>query len=124
MKPFLWKTGLLSIILAIAYYLIENQSGYNVHIPLFSIILVFFYLTTNFVHLLLFRFTEKNIRKFNPAFLGLNMIKMFVYFLLALVYLWFYREYARDFLIALFIIYALFSILEIRELTRILKLKK
>lgn len=124
MKPFLLKTTLLSILLILAYYLLDNQLNHSFRVPLIELIVIFFFISTNIVHYLLFRLTERNMRKFNPAFLGFNMIKMMIYFLAALVYLWFNREYARDFLIALFIVYAAFSILEILEISRLVKRKK
>ncbi|WP_170154569.1 hypothetical protein [Mangrovibacterium diazotrophicum] len=49
---------------------------------------------------------------------------MFIYFIAVLAYLWFYRDYALEFLISFFIVYVCFSVLEVIEVTRIVKRKK
>lgn len=123
MKGFIIKTLSLSLGLIIVKYISLRYLFPNAQIPLFILIVIFFFAVTNFVHYHLLRITEKNVRKFNTHFLGMNMIKMFVYFLVALIYLWFYREFAKEFLISLFIIYAGYSAIEVIELTRIVKQK-
>ena len=124
MKRFLLKSGILAIVLILSEYILESQVDSKINIPLFPFLVIFFWSVTTIVHYLLFRLSEKNVRRFNPAFLGLNMLKMIIYFILALVYLWFYPDYALNFLAGLFTTYATFSFLEIREISNIVKRKK
>lgn len=124
MKPFLLKSGILAIVLIITEYILQKQVNPNINIPLFPFLVIFFWGVTNIIHYLLFRLSEKNVRRFNPAFMGLNMIKMLIYFIFALAYLWFYREHAVNFIIGLFILYTTFSFLEIREISNVVKRKK
>ena len=124
MKRFLIKTGLCSIILVLVEVFITYHVFPAFKTPYFIVMVIFFFMVTNMVHYQLLRIMRKNVRQFNPWFLGLNMAKMFVYFLFALTYLWFFREYAKGFLMSLFITYASFSILEIIEIIPIVKRKK
>lgn len=124
MKAFLIKTGVLAIALILIEYLLETTANSSIHIPLFPFLVTFFWGVTNIIHYLLLRVFEKNERRFNPAFLGLNMLKMGLYFIVAAVYLWFLRKYAVHFAIGLFILYASFSFLEIREISMIVRRKK
>ncbi|WP_163716071.1 hypothetical protein [Mangrovibacterium lignilyticum] len=124
MKSFLLKTSILSVAIILTKYLLLYFVFPKSEIPLFILIVAIFFAASNFVQYLLLRTTEKNMRKFNPAFLGLSMIKMFTYLILALIYIWFYRESAKDFLVSIFVIYVSFSALEIVEITRIVKQKK
>lgn len=124
MKSFLLKSSVLGAVLILSEFLIETVANKTVHIPLFPVLVIFFWAVTNIIHSFLLKATEKNVRRFNPVFLGLNMLKMFIYLILASVYLWFFREYAVHFAIGLFFLYASFSVLEIREISKIVKQKK
>lgn len=124
MKPFLLKSSIWGAVLILAEFLLETATAKSVHIPLFPFLVIFFWGVTNIIHFLLLRTTEKNVRRFNPAFLGLNMLKMGTYLILATVYLWFFREYAVHFAVGLFFLYASFTFLEIQEISKIVKRKK
>lgn len=124
MKPFLLKSAILAIVLILAEFILENLINRTVHIPLFPFLVIFFWGVTNIIHFLLLRISEKNVRRFNPAFLGLNMLKMGIYFVLAALYLWFFKDYAVHFAVGLFMMYVSFSFLEIREISKIVKRNK
>ncbi len=123
MKRFLIQTTTLSIILILLKYLLVATIFPKAQIPLFILIVLFFFLSTNFVYYRLLNIASKNMRKFNPTFLGMGMIKMFIYLILALVYVWFYREFAKEFLISFFILYVSFSVLEVAAMLRLVKRK-
>lgn len=124
MKSFIIKTLTLAILLIGIEYLLSLYLYPNTHVPLFIVIVCFLFAVTNLIHYKLLKVAEKNVNKFNPYFLGLNMIKMFIYFIAVLTYLWFYREYAPEFLISFFVVYVCFSVLEVVEVTCIVKRKK
>ena len=124
MKSFIIKTLTLSFLLILVEYFLSLYVYPNTHVPLFIIIVCFIFAITNLIHYKLLDVAEKKMNKFNPYFLGLNMIKMFIYFIAVLIYLWFYREYALEFLISFFVVYVCFSALEVVEVTRIIKRKK
>ncbi len=124
MRSFLTKTAILSIILITSKLLAIKYLFPTSEIPYFILIVCFFFVSTNIVHFQLLRIARKNLRKFNPYFLGMNMIKLFAYFILALVYMWFNREFAKEFFVALFVIYLTFSIIEVVEILRVVKPNK
>lgn len=123
MKRFLTRITTLSIILIVLKYFLLEIVFPKVQIPYFLLVVLIFFLATNFVFYKLLTTATQNMRKFNTRFLGMSMIKMFIYLILTLVYLWFFSEFAKQFLISLFMLYISYAGLEIYEILRIVKRK-
>lgn len=123
MKRFLTRITTLSIILIVLKYFLLEIVFPKVQIPYFLLVVLIFFLATNFVFYKLLTTATQNMRKFNARFLGMSMIKMFIYLILTLVYLWFFSEFAKQFLISLFMLYISYAGLEIYEILRIVKRK-
>ncbi len=123
MKRFLARTSTLFIILSVTGYLIYSQvipQHFQVALP---ITLIFFFLATNLVHAYLLKIAEKDIPKFNAQFMGISFIKMFVYLIVGVAFAFFNRETAKIFLANFLFMYICFSVLEVYEITRVVKRK-
>jgi hypothetical protein len=123
MKSFLIKSGILGIILIAGECLLTNFVFEGKGIPYFELMVLFFYAVTNLIHFKLVRIISTNIRKFSPWFLGLNMIKMFIYIFFALGYVYTHQEHIKVFLLCLFVTYLSFTVMEIITISRIVKQK-
>jgi len=123
MKAYLIKTGAITALLIIAEYLTSTYLPSRPNVPFFTLIALFFFGVSNTIHFKLVTVVRKNINRFNPWFMGLSMLKMFVYIIFALVYLWFFKDYAKAFLISLFVTYVIFTGVEISAVTRLVKQK-
>ncbi len=124
MKRFLKRTTFLTAILFLAGYIIYTQFIPKLYNSILPFILIFFYFLTNLVHFYLLRIAGKNMRKFTAHFMATNFIKMFIYLIFAIVFVWFHREHAKVFLANFLIIYIAFSVMEVYEITRVVRQKK
>lgn len=123
MKQFIIR----SIILSIAY-LIVGGILYFQFIPqyyqnILPFILAFFFLTTNLIHAYSLRIAKKRIAKFSSQFIALSSLKMLFYLIVAVIFIVVNKEQAKLFLINYLATYVGFTILEIAEISRIVKLK-
>ena len=124
MKRFLTRTSLLGVVFLIIGYLVYYQLFTGLHFPFFPVILFFFFFITNLVHYYLLGIADKNMARFTARFMGMNFVKMFIYLVFAIVFVLFRRNQATIFLVNFLIIYIAFSILEVYEITRVVKQKK
>ena len=128
MKPlmgrFLFRTSLLSFAFILIGFFVYSHLLPDLYIPFLPVALIFLYLVTNLVHYYLLRIAGKNIAKFTARFMGMSFIKMFIYLLFAISFALFHQDQAKVFLINFLVIYFAFSILEVYEITRVVKRKK
>ena len=123
MKRFLGRTSLLfSAFLAIGYFLYFYLFP-QLYVPFSIVALIFIYFLTNLVHYFLLKIADKSINKFNALYMSLNFGKMFIYLIFAVGFVFFHREDAKIFLVNFLVFYIAFSILEIFEITRVVKSK-
>ena len=121
MKRFLVRTTTLFFILLIVGYVVYSQfipQHFEVTLP---ISLLFFFVVTNLVHAYLLRIAVKDMPKFTARFMGMNFIKMLVYLIIGVVLALLNRETAKIFLANFLFMYICFSILEVFEITRVVK---
>lgn len=86
-------------------------------------ILIFFFVTTNLVHFYLLRIAESNMPKFTARYMVLSTMKLLFYLLVAIVFFMAKSEQAKLFLINYLIGYVCFTILEVAEISYVVKLK-
>ncbi len=124
MKRFLVRTSILFFFFLISGYITYDQflpHYFEISLP---ISLLFFYAVTNLVHAYLLRIAEKDMPKFTARFMGMSFIKMFVYLIFGLVFALINRETAKVFLVNFLLMYICFSVLEVYEITQVVKRKK
>ena len=122
-KRFLIRTTMLFLFLGFAGYLIYSQiipQHYQVALP---ITLIFFFLLTNLIHAYLLKVAEKDMSKFTTRFMGMSFIKMFVYVIFGVAFALLNRETAKIFLANFLFMYICFSVLEVYEITRVVRRK-
>lgn len=123
MKRFLIRSVILTFVFLILggllYVLLVPQYYQNIFLP----ILFFFLLTTNLVHLYLLRIAENDLPKFTNRFMMISTLKMLFYLMVAIIYILANRDQAKLFIINYLLAYVGFTILEIAEISRVVKLK-
>lgn len=124
MKRFFLRTTILTVLLLLAGYITYTQIIPQHFLFILPIILIFFYLATNLVHFYLLKIADKEIRKFAPRFMAASFIKMMLYMVLGLVIAVLHREEAKVFLANFLILYLCFSIVEVYEISKVVKSKK
>ena len=123
MKRFLGRTSLLLFAFLVIGYFLYSYLFPQLYVPFSIVSLFFIYFLTNLVHYFLIKVASKSINKFNALFMSLSFGKMFIYLIFAVGFVFFYREHAKIFLVNFLIFYIAFSILEIFEITRVVKSK-
>ena len=124
MKRFVLRTGILTISLLLLFSAIYGFWFPDYYSPILLFAIVFFFAVTNGVHFYLLRILEKKIQKFNTRYMMTNFIKIVIYLTFAVVYVLFDRKIVKVFLLNYLLIYILFSIIEVYEISKIVKRKK
>jgi len=123
MKRFLIRSVLLLAVLTLIAWIIYNQIIPQHHFHPWPFILIFFFVTTNLVHLYLLRIAGSNMPKFTARYMVLSTIKLLFYLLVAIGFFMGSRDQAKLFLINYLIAYVCFTILEVAEISYVVKLK-
>ncbi len=124
MKSFLTKSLSLAALLILAGFLAIQFLPTELPFLFILLIVTFLFSLTNILHYRLLKTAEKNMRKFIPTFMGLNMLKMFIYLLAAVALILTFRQWAKEILASFLVGYLGFSLLEVIEISRILRQKK
>ena len=123
MKRFLIRSVLLSLALALIAWILYNQIIPQHVFKPWPVILIFFFITTNLVHFYLLRIAGSNMPRFTARYMVLSTVKLLFYLLVAIVFFMAQRELAKLFLINYLIGYVCFTILEVAEISYVVKLK-
>ena len=121
MKQFLIKSTILTIIiflLGIALYATVLKLYFFSALPFVAL---FFYITTNLVHLYLLKVADKTSSKFISQYMAVNFIKMFFYLAVAIVFVILDRENAKVFIANFLLIYLIYTVFEVNEFLKNIK---
>jgi len=94
------------------------------YFPHFPVIPAFLLVVTFTVHVYLIRSSENNPRKFASKYLGAMGLKMFIYLLFLVVFLFIDTAHAIPFLVSFLVTYAAFTLYEIISILNFLKKNK
>lgn len=122
-KRFLFRSTILTIgFLLIGWIIYTRVIPYD-YGKIFPFILLFFFLTTNIVHVYMLKIADKAMSKFTVRFMAMSFLKMLAYLIIGIIYVLTCTDQAKFFLINYLIIYFGFTVLEVLEISRIVKLK-
>ena len=91
------------------------------YFPYFPVIPAFLLLVTLLVHIYLVRASENDTRKFTAKYLGAMGLKMFIYLIFLIVFLFIDTTRAIPFLVSFLITYAAFTAYEVISILNYLK---
>lgn len=117
-RKFFIQLTLFSIVSLAIQLTWQHFASVHFQTNLYWVILLFFILTTAFIHVLLVKVGEKDPRKFVTYFMGMTGIKLFAYLIIILAYGLSNRETAQGFIICFLITYFLYSGFEVVTLMR------
>lgn len=118
-KGFLNSISLISAILLVISILIYFFIPKIKISPAFPFILVFMYLTTIFIFMLLAKSMENRLSKFANAYMLVNFGKLVIFAIIIVVYAVLNKEDAVSFMLTFFIYYFVFTIFEVFSLLRL-----
>ena len=118
MKQFIVKILGVSVALTITGWLVFSLFIPGYYIPVLPYMLLFFLVMTIAVHAWQLKMAKKDISKFTRSNMLVTFLKLVVYSVFAVIYIAINRENALVFIICLMIVYLIFSIIEVSELSR------
>ncbi|MCK5462568.1 MAG: hypothetical protein V3V53_11835 [Bacteroidales bacterium] len=94
------------------------------YFPHFPVIPAFLLVVTIMVHVYLIKSSENNPRKFTSKYLGAMGLKMFIYLVFLVVFLFIDTAHAVPFLVSFLVTYAAFTLYEVISILNYLKKDK
>lgn len=123
LKRFLTKTIGLTIIIAFIGWLVFSLLIPQYYLPVFPFLLGFFLIITVSVHAFQLKLAKKDMGKFARSNMLVTFFKLIIYSVFAVVYIANDPENALAFVIALMLLYFIYSFVEVVEISQISKRK-
>lgn len=128
----MFKSQRKFIITLLSISLIITVLGYGLflflipqyYFPHFPVIPAFLLLVTIMVHVYLIKSSENNPRKFTSKYLGAMGLKMFIYMIFLVIFLFIDTAHAVPFLVSFLVTYAAFTLYEVISILNYLKKDK
>jgi len=124
MKRFLVRSIIASVSLFFIGWIVYSQIVPQYYHIIFPFIIIFFFLTTNIVHFYLLKIADKSVPKFSARFMVLSTLKMFFYLVAGIGYIVISNVNVKAFLINFLAAYVIYTILEVAEISHVVKVKK
>jgi len=124
MKRFLVRSLVLALAFFVAGLILYTTVIPQYYLNILPAVLIFFFLTTNLVHAYLLRIAGKDMPKFTSHYMASGFLKMMFYLAVAIGFAIVSRGQVKPFLINYLAVYVGFTILEVAEISRVVKMKK
>ena len=118
---FLIKAGILAIILSTVSNLFLLKFSTDFLPSQFHILNLYVFGVTALVHFFLTRQAEKRAQKFINSYMLSVTAKLFVFFITMVAYAFTHKAQAKVFIVCFFILYLLYTALEVIDILRVLK---
>lgn len=120
-KRFLIKISLLTIVLALAGFVIFYFFMQSHFRPVYIFLLLFVYLFTAATQSYLIKNISADFRRFAALHTGVNLLRLFVFVIIIVIYLIFRKDDSLFFIITTLVLYFIYSIFGTLQLSRISK---
>jgi hypothetical protein len=123
-KKFIFTLLFIALIITLLGYGLLLFFIPQYYFPYFPVIPAFLLVVTVLVHVYLIKSSEKNPRKFTSKYLGAMGLKMFIYLLFLVVFLFIDTTRAVPFLVSFLVTYMVFTLYEVISILNYLKKDK
>jgi len=123
MKSFIAKSSLLTVIVLILGAILYSTLLKPFYLTILPVVVALFYVVTNLVHAYLLKISVSSGSRFTSYYLAISFTKMFFYLAVAIVYAIIYREEAKIFLVNFLLLYAVYTIFEVAEFSKVVRQK-
>ena len=120
-KKFIFKLTIVALFVLLIGWIIFSFFLQKYYLPVFPLVLAFFYLFTLFIHAYQLRLAKKDFAKFTRSNMIMTFLKLMVYSAFTVIYLANSKDNAVPFVIVVMILYVIFTMLEVSDLMRIVK---
>jgi hypothetical protein len=112
-QKFIIQLTILSLIIGVIVAILNRLFSPGIISPALPWLIALFYIVTALVHLILLRITTLNPRKFVGFFMLATTVKLMVYLIVLVVYVFFVKEGLLAFILSFFILYIIYTIFEV-----------
>jgi len=116
MKSFIIKLTVLTLVVALAGWLLFALVFPEYYLHILPFLLLFFYLVSLGIHAFLFSQAKKDVGKFTRSSMLVTIFKLFLYTTVAVVYVALNKEDAFPFVICMLLLYVVYTFFEVREI--------
>ncbi len=110
---FIIRLAIFSVIIALAGYILDYFLPEGSLTPLFPHLIILFFIITAGIHIVLLRISRMSPGKFVNYFMLVTFIKLLIYFVAVLIYVFTTTEGILQFIVAFFLLYLLFTVFEV-----------
>jgi len=111
-------TTAIIVIIALIFYSLTPSAYYT---PVFPYLLAFFIIASVVVYHFMLKAIERRPARFVNSFMLATMLKLFAYMALMITYALINREEAMAFIVTFFILYVIYTIIEVASLLKVNK---
>lgn len=119
MKKFFYKVIAISLVLAILGAIVFVFVIPQYYLPVLPFLLLFFAVTTLLLHHYQLQLAKKSMARFTSSTMLISFLKLFLYSLVAVIYIIFDTENAKVFVACLMLFYIVFTTFETVEVLKI-----
>lgn len=106
------------IVIAVSILLFSNVLS-EYYLPVFPYLLALFFIVALAIYHFMLKALEKRPARFVYMFLLTTMVKLLVYMMFMVIYALLNREEARPFIVSFFVLYVLFTVVEVVSLLKV-----
>ena len=121
LKDFLRTLIITTLIVAVISLIVFSVIPSWHYPPVYPFLLAFFFFATLTVYHFMLKALEKRPARFVNIFLLTTMLKLFAYMIFMVVYALLNREFARPFIVSFFILYIIFTVVEVVSILKVNK---
>jgi hypothetical protein len=119
---FIKITVVTTLIVVVTSVIIFTNISPWLYPPVFPFLLAFFVAATLLVYHFMLKSLEKRPARFVNVFLLTTMLKLLVYMIFMVIYALLNREYARPFIVSFFLLYIIYTVIEVVSILKVNKL--
>lgn len=119
MKKFVIHIFLISVILGLVSWLVFSKVIPQFYLPAFPFLILFFAGFTILIHYYQLKMAKKNMAKFTRSNMLVTFIKLFLYSVVAIVFIATDRNNAKVFVVYFVLLYVVFTIYEVFSLLKL-----
>ena len=110
---FIIRLTILSLVLGLLAFILKRFLPSGVVSPAIPYLIVLFHVITAIVHYILLRITTLNPRKFVSYFMLATFLKLMIYLIVVIVYIFYVKEGILSFILSFFILYIFYTVFEV-----------
>lgn len=112
-QHFILRLTILSLALGVLVFIMNWLLPAGIISPATPYLIILFYVITAIVHYVLLRITALNPRKFVGYFMLATSLKLMNYLIVVVVYVFYVKEGILSFILTFFILYIIYTVLEV-----------